>query len=688
MGASAPSKHAISTGSRLALRQQRLWPSPCLRSSFSSSRVGIGVGAASSSSRPLASEVITVEQPSLEAIFLELRQLRPPCDAARLEALASAASQRQEELSGRQVALLLHRLGDVGWHSKQVCEVFAGRVAACVEALSPPEWIAILSYYTGAGYYVKPLCDACSNWSARRCRELHLRHLETAITSLAYFGHLQDAAVGGDLAAQEAGGSSSSSSSRTAAEENKRLLRDVFADALEPLPESTNWASLLQMAAALAVAGLERPAFFQKVLTHCTGPARSHLGPLGMAGAARQLEQRQQPESVRRAQLLILLAKAEASRPKVVLTLVRGIEAQMVPAVVPPPALLAPLVRQLHRSALRQEALLLDAAPLVAAMAKAVGEASVLGRLPFADLPCLASGLGFFAIRAPEVAEKLWTAAAAVDDGKTWADLRLPPSAAEPLSADTGMRRKFARILWGLYAMSLRRAASVAEDGKGPSNKELHQFLGASSPEAKGLRRVAQQLRQVALLVRGPADEGGRRTGSTAAGPSWEDWLHAGPKRQIFFSRRRRIQERLIETFQSHLRSRGAEVEAPKEAGVMANDAAESSGSLDVLVIRPPPRKDASKEEDSVKGRAPSEGEVAKVALWVKHPLLLEISREDPEAASIHGSAEDGVCLNGFELLERQFGDVANVRLLFLRSDLLQHQVEERADELLAEISQ
>ena len=50
----------------------------------------------------------------------------------------------------------LLKLEDLQWHSPALCEALAGRAAGLVAELSPPEWLAVLRYFTGAGYHHVP----------------------------------------------------------------------------------------------------------------------------------------------------------------------------------------------------------------------------------------------------------------------------------------------------------------------------------------------------------------------------------------------------------------------------------------------------------------------------------------------------------------------------------------------------
>ena len=60
--------------------------------------------------------------PPLQEVFSELRAVRPPYDTERLAELVTVAVLRREEMDPKQVALLLHRLGDLQWHSSVLCE--------------------------------------------------------------------------------------------------------------------------------------------------------------------------------------------------------------------------------------------------------------------------------------------------------------------------------------------------------------------------------------------------------------------------------------------------------------------------------------------------------------------------------------------------------------------------------------
>lgn len=514
--------------------------------------------------------------------------MRPPVDTGRLAELSQAAAARQAEVGPRELALLAHRFGELQWHSSMLCEAFGGAAASAVSEASAAEWLAVLHYFVGAGHYHPVLCEKAAAWAQGHAKLLHLHQVEVLATALAHFGHLN------------------------------MQLGEQIASAMELAPDAaTDKGLTVKIAVALAVAGVEQPVFYQRALDLMTRDVAALGG------------------STWNAHRLLLLARSEASRPEVVLGVVRGLEEASEVAPLVPPHLLPGVVRQLHRAALRQEALLLDARPLAAALACAIP--TVVGKLPASCLAGVAAGLGFFGVVHPRAAEALWKRAE--ETPGAWEAATLG-SMAEV--------RMFAHLAWAACTsavLSLAEATVVPT----PDQGQLLALLAAVDPEVRGVRRVSQELRQVALsLPLFAASKDGGRSKAVAGARPWVEKVQCA----FFVSRRRRAQARLLRVWTRHLRSRGVDVEVPTD-----------SASIKL----------------SAGAGMPAWGP-SSVTVWAKHPLLLVAATEAPGEDG-GGAAEQGCPLSGFEALQRHCE--AESQLVLVRSDASSEDIKAAADELL-----
>eukprot|EP00811_Abedinium_folium_P035845 NODE_8604_length_1483_cov_2.148968.p1 GENE.NODE_8604_length_1483_cov_2.148968~~NODE_8604_length_1483_cov_2.148968.p1 ORF type:complete len:266 (+),score=67.25 NODE_8604_length_1483_cov_2.148968:419-1216(+) len=250
-------------------------------------------------------------------------------------------------------------------------------------------------------------------------------------------------------------------------------------------------------------------------------------------------------------------------------------------------------------------------------------------------------------------------------------------------------------------------------------------LLRATTPKEPGNKRVAQQLRQVALCVRAAATAaegkggGGADTELCAAAAPWLTRV----KRSVFFGQQRGAQERVLRLWQRRLAERGAHFEV---GAVTSSNTRRAATAQDVLRIWPLDH-DGGSNNSSCRvavasaaapdhtprvegGRVPTSAAVgsseattgsqgrpgssladacvdhrhgpALVTVWVKHPLLLIAAEEDPVAAE-GGAADGGCCLNGFELLEKAAGEALGSRVVFVRSNMEPSEVSSMVDRFL-----
>jgi len=612
--------------------------------------------------------------PTLAKVFTELGSLRPPCDAVQLAELAGAAAVRREEMGPKELALLCYRFEDLRWHSRQLCAALEGlpTMPAIVGELSPPEWLAVLRYFAGADHCPPALCDAVAKWTLEHAATLQLHHIEELTNALTHFGYLDCE------------------------------LAEHVAAVLEPLPPGAEHERLLRIASTFAATGLERPQFYQRVLGRTAGNILAAAREDGGGNA-----------DLQRAQLLLLLARAGASNPKLVLALVRRMDPGAAHGMMSPTAL-APLVRQLHRAALRQEALLLEARPLAVVVARVAERFA--GALPVSHLAPLASGLAFLGIEAPTTYGALWRRGVEEGGGAGWR-LAIDERAAGPL-------RTFAQLAWGACVgrtaddSSNRSCSSGRNIGSGSPPAfglaALAALLDAAAPGAPGLQRVSQQLRQVALCLLsfcrptvevGSCALSGGRAAAGAVGRSidWEEkvciagssavsaqhWLDL-TERSIFFSRRRRAQTRVLRAWQERLKRYGltCKVVYTKAGGARADRAVGKIVPDTVLVCAGVDCSASALQggPDTAIMRAGAErcrsvpdavGESILATVWAKHPLLLAAAAEDPTSLA-GGAAEQGCCLNGYEAIERRMGLPS--RLLLVRSDAAADDIRAEAD--------
>jgi len=114
--------------------------------------------------------------------------------------------------------------------------------------------------------------------------------------------------------------------------------------------------------------------------------------------------------------------------------------------------ILPALVRQLHRAALQQEAILLDARPLATTLAEQAVQAADQGRLDISHIATLAAGFGFLGVQGTSAPLRaLWRHAR--EDADTW-------DAA--VAGAPGPLRSFVHIAWAACTNGIMESESSA----------------------------------------------------------------------------------------------------------------------------------------------------------------------------------------------------------------------------------
>ena len=283
---------------------------------------------------------------SVNDIFQQLRELKPPHDCQQLAKLSATAAvaARRGLLSAKQAALLAYRLEGAGWFSIEVCQALGDRAERYVQDLAVAEWLVILRYFACTGFTQPNFAAAAALWLSGNAGDpggsgqLQLPQLQELAATLAHTGHLSGPAA------------------------------DAVMRALSHLPPEPDTGSLVKLTACLAAADAGQSDFYQNVVASV-----SRLKTSSSTRWAPIVEELDSGDFWRLS-LLFLLAKADVTRWPLVLNILRKLDPRVARAGLP--ASLVPLLaRQLRLAAAENEAILLEARPLARELCRAAEDA-------------------------------------------------------------------------------------------------------------------------------------------------------------------------------------------------------------------------------------------------------------------------------------------------------------------------
>lgn len=589
----------------------------CLRTLSAESPGG---ASSSSSGRRLATAAR-----QLPPFLLELHSLRHPYDARSAAQLSfqAARAASQGQLTPKQAAFLCHLLLEIRWYSRSVCEGLAGAAPSFLEDLSEAEWLLVLRYYVACGWHHKELLEAVALKVQDTAKSLQLHHLEGIASALSVFGHL----------AKDVG--------------------NAILQALTPLPPLSSKGALLRISAALATANVGEPEFYKKVIERAVPAGFGEFDEmLGRASNWRDLAFYDVVEDdwggtgehgLEQATLLLLMAKAETDKPKLIHGLLRKTDPLIACAVLPK-VQLPSMVGLLHRSSLKFEALLLEARPLAHALAQSVPQ--VAASLSAEEVVITSRGLGYLGVGSRECFQALRARAEEIEALEPLVD-RPCCEALEPRVAAAWAACVAACACSPDHASFLESLRTLEP----PIGEVLLRSVDSEVDLVDALpNHVLQEQRQVALCQQAldnASPEGTKR-------PEWQRvaaLLLRKTDPEIIPPRHRPVQETILRRIVRRLRIRGAVCRLS------------SQSPLDTLILTLP-------------GVAP-----VRVTIWLKHPALLNLEAHDePEGVVVNGCAT-----TGFEAIELKVGAASRHLTRFVQKDVTSKELEALADQLFAE---